>query len=126
IQALAKLPASPLVKARAEKMSTTQIPPIVAIVGPTAVGKSALALGLAERFAGEIISADSRQVYRLLDIGTAKPSRPEQARVPHHLIDVVYPDEQYTAATFRDQAREILRSIASQSAMAFLVGGTGH
>lgn len=101
-------------------------PPIVAIVGPTAVGKSRMAMELAERFDGEIISADSRQVYRLLDIGTDKPSRAEQARIRHHVIDVAYPDEQYTAARFRDQATMALKSISDRGKVAFLVGGTGH
>jgi tRNA dimethylallyltransferase len=102
------------------------MPRIVAIVGPTAVGKSALAMSLAQRFNGEIISADSRQVYRLLDIGTAKPSQADQALIAHHIVDVMYPDEQYTAATFREAARAAFESIASRNRVAFVTGGTGH
>ncbi len=83
-------------------------------------------MSLAQRFDAEIVSADSRQVYRLLDIGTAKPSRADQAVIRHHVVDVVYPDELYTAATFRDQGRDALRSIAERNKVAFIVGGTGH
>jgi len=69
-----------------------QVPKLFVIVGPTAVGKTALAIELARRFDGEIVSADSRQIYRGMDIGTAKPTRQEQAYIPHHLIDIVAPD----------------------------------
>src|SRR5205809_105350 len=77
---------------------------VLCIVGPTASGKSALALDLAERVGGEIVSADSRQVYRDLDIGTAKPTAAERARVPHHCLDLVAPSEAFDAARFRDAA----------------------
>ncbi|MDP3061721.1 MAG: isopentenyl transferase family protein, partial [Chloroflexota bacterium] len=78
--------------------------PLVAIVGPTAVGKSALALRLAERFDGEIVNADSRQVYRHMDVGTAKPSPEDRARVPHHLIDILDPDQEFSLAGFLELA----------------------
>jgi len=99
---------------------------IVIIAGPTGVGKSVLALGLAERFGMEIISADSRQVYRELDIGTAKPGRVERARVPHHLVDYVEPDESYSVARFRDDAEVVLADLAARRVGALVVGGTGH
>jgi len=99
--------------------------PLVVIVGPTAVGKSRLALEIAARFHGEIVSADSRQVYRFMDIGTAKPSQEEQARVPHHLIDVVDPDEAFTVACYRDLATKAIADITSRGKLPLLVGGTG-
>lgn len=95
------------------------------ICGPTAAGKTSLALELAEYFDGEIISADSRQVYRLMDIGTAKPSRAEQQRVRHHLIDVVWPDEHFHVAEFIRLAGEAFVDICSRDKRPFLVGGTG-
>jgi tRNA dimethylallyltransferase len=103
---------------------SSSAPPIVLITGPTAVGKSALALELAPRFGAEIVSADSRQVYRYLDIGTAKPSAAEQAAVPHHLIDLVDPDEPYSAAAFRLDADRALLDIKHRGRVAFLVGGS--
>jgi tRNA dimethylallyltransferase len=100
-------------------------PRFVAIVGPTASGKSSLALHLARAFQGEILSADSMQVYRRLNIGTAKPSPDEQANVRHHLIDILDPDEGYSAALFRKQAEEVIRDLHFKSIPIFLVGGTG-
>lgn len=102
------------------------LPPIVAILGPTAVGKSELAMGLALRFEGEIISADSRQVYRHLNIGTAKPSQAERRQVCHHLIDIVDLDARYTVVDFVTDARAVLRDISGRGRVAFVVGGTGH
>lgn len=99
--------------------------PVVAVMGPTASGKSALALRLAERFGGEIVSADSAQVYRGLDIGTAKPSAEERARVPHHLVDVRDPDEEFSLADFQVLAGAALRDIHARGRLPFLVGGTG-
>lgn len=99
--------------------------PLIVITGPTASGKSDLALRLAERWGGEIICADSRTVYRGLDIGTAKPSREDQARVPHHLLDIVNPDERFTAHDFQEQALRAIASIRSRDKIPFLVGGTG-
>lgn len=101
-------------------------PPIIVITGPTAVGKSAVALELAGRFGAEIVSADSRQVYRHLDIGTAKPTTAERGAVPHHLIDVVEPDEPYSAASFRADADRVLGDLRRRGRVAFLVGGSPH
>src|SRR5215212_3388187 len=86
----------------------TAFPAILSIIGPTASGKSDLAMALARRVGGEILSVDSMQVYRGMDIGTAKPSRAEQAEVRHHLIDLVGPSETFTAARFVEMADEVL------------------
>jgi tRNA dimethylallyltransferase len=99
-------------------------PKIVIILGPTAVGKTDLSLDLASSFAGEIISADSMQVYRHLDIGTSKPTRQERERVPHHLIDIVDPDGEFNAALFRGLADGIIGKLQGEKAV-FVVGGTG-
>lgn len=99
--------------------------PLIVIVGTTASGKSQLALQLAERFNGEIIAADSRTVYKGMDIGTAKPSMAEQARIPHHVLDIVTPDQAFTAADFQRQANEAIRSIQQRNKVAIMVGGTG-
>jgi tRNA dimethylallyltransferase len=104
---------------------TATPPAIAAIVGPTAVGKSALALALAERVSLEIISADSRQVYRGMDIGTAKPSAGERADVAHHLIDLVAPDEPFTVADWVAAARALLPRVAARGRLPLIVGGTG-
>jgi len=101
-------------------------PALVLIVGPTAVGKTEIAIELAERLNGEIVSADSRLFYRGMNIGTAKPSREEQARVPHHLIDVVNPDEILSLAVFQLKARDAIVSIHTRNKLPFLVGGTGQ
>ncbi|HRK89750.1 MAG TPA: tRNA (adenosine(37)-N6)-dimethylallyltransferase MiaA [Anaerolineales bacterium] len=101
-------------------------PPIILIVGPTAVGKTELAICLAERLNGEIVSADSRLFYRGMDIGTAKPSQAETMRVPHHLIDIVNPDETLSLAVFQEMAREVISQIHSRGKLPFLVGGTGQ
>lgn len=98
---------------------------LVAIVGQTASGKTALAVSLAQKFNGEIIAADSRTVYRGLDIGTAKPTAVEQDSVPHHLLDVVRPDEEFNAATFKNLANQAIERIHSLGKVAFLTGGTG-
>ena len=99
---------------------------LLAIVGATASGKTGLALELAKRFGGEVVSADSRQVYRYMDIGTAKPSLGERSMVPHHLIDVVDPDEGYSLALFLDQAKEAVSQVQGRSRLPILVGGTGQ
>jgi len=95
------------------------------IAGPTASGKSALSLDVAERFGGEIVNADSRQIFRYMDIGTAKPSAAERLRVPHHLFDVATPDERFDAARYRDLARPTLGTIAGRGRLPIVVGGTG-
>ena len=112
---------------RAEQISNTQypIPNLLVIVGPTAVGKTALAIDLAQSLEGEIVSADSRQIYRGMDIGTAKPTRQEQSRAPHHLIDIVAPDEPYTLAQFQSDAYAAIDDILARGKLPLLVGGTG-
>jgi len=101
-------------------------PPLILIVGPTAVGKTEIAIQLAERLNGEIVSADSRLFYRGMDIGTAKPSLEEQARVPHHLIDIASPDEILSLAVFQQKATEAIAEIHTRKKLPFLVGGTGQ
>lgn len=105
---------------------TATKPPLILVVGPTAVGKTELSLQLAEKFNGEIVSADSRLFYRGMDIGTAKPSREEMARVPHHLIDIVNPDETLSLAVFQQKAKETIAKIHQRGKLPFLVGGTGQ
>jgi tRNA dimethylallyltransferase len=100
--------------------------PLVVIVGPTAVGKTALAVQLAQHFAVEIISADSRQIYRQCDIGTAKPSLQELAAAPHHLIDVVAPDEILSLAEFQRLAYEAIALVHDRGRLPLLVGGSGQ
>jgi tRNA dimethylallyltransferase len=99
--------------------------PVVVVTGPTASGKSQAALELAERFEGEIVNADSMQVYRLLDVGTAKPPAGDRARVPHHLFDVVDPDVQYDAARYARDAEEAIATIHARGRVPFVVGGSG-
>ena len=98
---------------------------MIAVVGPTASGKSALAMRVAERLGAEIVSADSRQVYRGMDIGTAKPTAEDRARIPHHLIDIVDPGERYDVLRFQQDARAALDGIRTRGRVAILVGGTG-
>jgi tRNA dimethylallyltransferase len=98
---------------------------IVVIVGPTAVGKSELALELSARIHGEIVNADSQQVYRYMDIGTGKPSISDRGRIRHHLIDVVKPDEEFNAAMFRHVATEIIWQIHERNKNVIVCGGTG-
>jgi tRNA dimethylallyltransferase len=98
---------------------------VIAIVGPTGIGKSRLALHLAGIFHGEIVSADSRQVYRFLDVGTAKPSVEETARIPHHLINIVNPDEDFNLATYQEMAYRAIDDIHQRRKLPFLVGGSG-
>src|SRR5262249_31102738 len=101
----------------------TSIPAIL-LMGPTAAGKSVLALALAERFGGEIVSVDSAQVFRGMDIGTAKPDAATRARVAHHLIDLIDPTEGYSAARFRADALAAIASIRARGRVAILCGGT--
>lgn len=116
--------------------SDESMPPLVALVGPTAVGKTALALALAERLYAtgdadgaprivEAVAADSRQIYHLMDIATAKPPSAERAVLPHHLIDVVWPDESYTLAQYQRDAQVAIAGIHARGGMPLLVGGTG-
>lgn len=100
--------------------------PLIAILGPTAVGKTETAIAIAERWHGEIVSADSRLLYRGMDIGTAKPSAAELARVPHHLIDIANPGETLSLAVFQQRAAAAIASIHARGALPLLVGGTGQ
>ncbi|GAB4170072.1 MAG: tRNA (adenosine(37)-N6)-dimethylallyltransferase MiaA [Calditrichia bacterium] len=106
-------------------MYNNRLKTIPAILGPTASGKTALAMKLAERFPIEIISVDSRQVYKLMNIGTAKPTREELSQVPHHLIDVVFPDEPFNAGIFVNETNKIIPAILKRGKIPLLVGGTG-
>ena len=106
----------------ATNLNTT---PLVVIAGPTASGKTALAIRLAERYDGEIICADSRTIYKGMDIGTAKPSAEEQARVPHWGLDIVEPGERFTVADFKAYAERKIQEIRERGRVPFLVGGTG-
>lgn len=101
-------------------------PPLVAIVGPTAVGKTTLAIAVAQRLGGEIVNADSRQVYRDMNIGTAKPTSAERACAPHHLYDIVDPDEPFSLAVYQELATATIREITSRGNVPLLVGGTGQ
>jgi tRNA dimethylallyltransferase len=98
---------------------------LIAIVGPTAVGKTALAVQLAERFGGEVIGADSRQIYRFMDVGSAKPCAAERLRVPHHLIDIVTPDETLTLGQYKALASACIDEISNRGKLPLIVGGTG-
>ncbi|MEP7081524.1 MAG: tRNA (adenosine(37)-N6)-dimethylallyltransferase MiaA [Chloroflexota bacterium] len=100
-------------------------PPLLGIVGPTASGKSELAMAVAGRLPVEIVVADSRQVYRGMDVGTAKPSRETRASVPHHLLDLAEPGEPFTVAQWVARAREVIPEIAARGRVPLLVGGTG-
>ncbi len=99
--------------------------PVVVVTGPTAAGKTGLAIDLALRFDAEILTADSMQVYRHMDIGTAKPLLEERARLPHHLFDVVEPNGDYSAGLYATEAREIAARIHAKGRVVLLVGGTG-
>lgn len=103
-------------------MATTLL---IVVVGPTASGKTALGIELAQRYGGEIICADSRTVYRHMDIGTAKPTTAQRAAVPHHLLDIVEPDQQFTAADFKVHAQQAIDAIAARGKVPIMVGGTG-
>ena len=103
----------------------TEQPKIIAVVGPTASGKTALGIALAKKFGGEIVSADSRQIYRGMDIGTAKPTAAERRGVPHHLIDIKDPDEDYTVADYQRNAIAAINGIIARGKLPLLVGGTG-
>lgn len=100
-------------------------PRVVAIGGPTATGKTALSLALAQRFGGEIINADSMQVYRQLSVGTAKPTEEERAQAPHHLLDFLPPEQPYSVADFTAAAGELIGQITARGRLPLVVGGTG-
>jgi tRNA dimethylallyltransferase len=105
--------------------SQPNVPPLIAVVGETASGKSALALALAQQCKGEIIAADSRTVYTGMSIGTAKPTPEERQAIPHHLLDVASPDQRFTVADFKRLADEAITEIAGRGNIPFLVGGSG-
>lgn len=98
---------------------------ILAVVGPTAVGKSEVAIELAEALGGEIVNADALQAYRYLDLGTAKPTAEERARVPHHLLDILEPSERYSAGEFARRARVVVAEITARGRLPIVVGGSG-
>ena len=106
-------------------MTKDKRPKVIVIAGPTASGKTALAVALARSLSGEIVNADSMQVYRGMDIGTAKPTHKEQRGIPHHLLDVVNPDEDFNAAIYRRMALPIVNEICSKGKTCLVVGGTG-
>lgn len=103
---------------------TSNKPRLLVILGPTAIGKSSLAVEIAKIINGEILSADSLQVYRYLDIGTAKPSKEEQTQVDHHLIDIIDPDEEFNAGLFREYANSVIRELAKNRTKLVVIGGT--
>ncbi len=103
----------------------SRYPKIIVVLGPTASGKSALAVKIAKKFNGEIISADSRQIYRGMDIGTAKPTKKEFSRIFHYLIDVKNPDQNYTAVDYKQDAIKAIKKVIGKNKLPILIGGTG-
>lgn len=99
---------------------------LVAVVGPTAVGKSRLGISIAKRFNGEIVNADSRQIYKLMDIGTAKPGGAEREDVPHHMLDIITPDQPYNLALYQEAASKCIADIQDAGRLPVLVGGSGQ
>src|SRR4030042_4796412 len=99
---------------------------LIAIIGPTGIGKTRLAIHLAQKFNGEIVNADSRQIYRFMDIGTAKPTKEEQSLVPHHLIDIINPDKDFSLVTYQQLAYKAISDIQERGKLPLLVGGTGQ
>lgn len=106
-------------------LPSPSFPPVILLAGPTAVGKTQLALEIAHRLGTEIINCDSMQVYRYMEIGTAKPTPEERALVPHHLLDVADPDEPFDAASYAELARPVIESLQNRGKMPLVVGGTG-
>ncbi|MEK9170906.1 MAG: tRNA (adenosine(37)-N6)-dimethylallyltransferase MiaA [Patescibacteria group bacterium] len=103
----------------------SRYPKIIVVLGPTASGKSKLAIKLAKKFGGEIISADSRQVYKGMDIGTAKPTKKDTIAIPHHLIDIKNPGQNYTAAEYKRDAIKVIKKVIDKKRLPILTGGTG-
>jgi tRNA dimethylallyltransferase len=99
---------------------------LIAIVGPTATGKSIHAISIAQKYSGEIVNADSRQIYKYMDIGTAKPGIAEYRQIPHHLFDIIYPDEPYSVALYQHSAIGTIKDIQSRKGLPLLVGGSGQ
>lgn len=106
-------------------MTDESKPKLLVLIGPTAVGKTKMSIELAKEFGCEIISGDSMQVYRGMDIGTAKISADEMEGIPHHLIDIHEPDHPYSVAEFQEQSRRLITEIAGRGKLPFIVGGTG-
>ncbi len=106
-------------------VAVKSVGPLVVVVGETGSGKTTLAIELAKRFNGEVVAADSRTIYKGMDIGTAKPSRKEQAGIPHHLLDVTTPDKPLTVAQYKELAAELIKEIQDRGRLPILVGGTG-
>ncbi len=99
---------------------------LVAIVGPTAVGKSDLAIQIARKYGGEIINGDSRQIYKYMDIGTAKPNPAQQRLIPHHLLDIILPDQSYSVSLYQQSAFKVIDDIQNRAGLPLLVGGSGQ
>ena len=114
-----------VVSAARRPLDEGSLPLVVLLLGPTGSGKTALSLALGERFGGEVVSCDSVAVYRGMDVGSAKPSKEERARLPHHLIDVAEPDEPFTAGAYSRAARAALKEIAERGKLPIVTGGTG-
>ena len=106
-------------------LAKSQSPPLLVIVGPTGSGKSALAMQIAQEYNGEIICADSRTVYEGMDIGTAKPSAKDREKVPHYLLDVIKPDQSFTAADFKSRTLQVIDHISAKGKLPIMVGGSG-
>lgn len=103
----------------------TPKPDIVVICGPTGIGKTDTAISLAEEFNGEIVGADSMQIYQFMEIGTAKPTPEEKARIPHHLVDIIPPDEPFDAARYEKMARKVISDLHERGKLPIVAGGTG-
>ena len=106
-------------------IANSEGPRLIIVLGPTAAGKTAAAIHLAKQWNGEIVSSDSMQVYRFMDIGTAKPTPAEQSQIPHHLIDIVNPDETFNAACFMERARAVIAELHKKGKRIIVAGGTG-